>query len=425
MQSSSEQDLSLPKSLLRFTPLGLSVLCVSLVALSAMLGRWSANHVHVAGAMSQVAVNASLAQGVSEPANTLEMPWGRLNIQDIDIEQPDEYVSFEATDKRVTRWIFKGSSESRVRELLQECGLSSELVNACLVPERKKIDVAELSIEPTDEAVLALSPAGRTKLYTMLSQWPENRYMAGPYHFERAKLASLLKSAQIPELARTQVAQLMYDRAEHSYFSDPELVLRGISDAAVRQRLMRVLTTQTAVIATLEVRPDSNIDALMGYWGKIPGVSSKDLRPLLESLQRNPQGGTVSLLHLLPRFARERLYTFPFPGQVGDAQKDCHWTALNFFSETPDDRLLDNAYASERVKQDFFPIGQPSQCGDLVFIVNEAGEVLHSAVYLAGDLCFTKNGVNFAQPWIIMHMSDLSNVYTVSSEPKMLYYRKK
>ena len=228
------------------------------------------------------------------------MPWGELIIQDIDIEQPDEYVSFEVTTDRKTRWTFNGIGVERVRALLQESGLSDGLIDDSLQPERAQVSASGVIVQPTDEAVMGLSSSGREKLYSYLAQWPENRYMANAYHFVPSRLDALLATGGISAKAREQVNKLVYERAGHFYFSDPEIVLRGLPDAAERQRLLRVLTSQRAVLARLKVDQNSNIDAILGYWGNMPGVNRKDLRPLLESLHREPEGGSISLLYLLP-----------------------------------------------------------------------------------------------------------------------------
>jgi len=409
----SQQSLG---SLIRFSPIGLSILCVSLMTAGALLGRWSVQP------RSEKTVSVASTPAAKE---TKAGPWGKLIVQDIEIEQPNEYVSFEDTARRQTCWTFMGIGMERVRELLAESGLSARLTDACLKPDRVQSSATALIIKPTDEAVMALSSAGREKLYTYLAQWPENHYMKNAYHFMPARLHALMSTGGISPAARDQVSKLVYERAGHFYFSDPEIVLRGLPDPAERQRLLKVMTSQRAVLARLKVDADSNIDALMGYWGNMPGVSRKDLRPLLESLSKGAEGGSISLLYLLPPFARERLYTFPYPNKVGDVVSDCHWSALNFTNEVPDDRLQDGAFASNYIREKYYPIGQPSAYGDLVFITNEAGNVAHSAVYIADDICFTKNGANFAQPWILMHMADLSDVYTVAGEPKMLFYRRK
>jgi hypothetical protein len=60
-----------------------------------------------------------------------------------------------------------------------------------------------------------------------------------------------------------------------------------------------------------------------------------------------------------------------------------------------------------------------------VFLINQQGEVVHSAVYIADDLVFTKNGINFAQPWILMRIPNMRAVFSYVEEPRIVYYRRK
>ena len=39
--------------------------------------------------------------------------------------------------------------------------------------------------------------------------------------------------------------------------------------------------------------------------------------------------------------------------------------------------------------------------------------MIHAAAYVADDLVFTKNGEDFRQPWILMHMADMLETYAV------------
>lgn len=409
------------RSVIRLSPIGLLALCVGLVATSSwMTHRTCGSH--------PAAANPVRTDPPASPQpvpGELSGPWGDLVTLDIDIEQPEEYVSFEENDHRSTQWVFPGKAPGGIRELLSGCGFTERQVALALAPEAVTDSPTATLLRPPAELVIGLSPAVREKLYTVLAQWPENKAMATPYHLPMTGLGTLLASDRIPAEIRALVEQLSYVRGGHRYFSDTDLVLGRLPQAGDRLHLLKALTNQTAVMARLKLGPDSDIDKLLGYWGATPGVRTKDLRPLLESVRNAPQGGTISLLYLLPRFARERLYTFPLPQQAGDPKMDCHWTALNFFNDEPDDRLQDNAFASAHIKEFFYQIGKPSRCGDLVFITNPQGEVIHSAVYIAGDICFTKNGINFAQPWILMRMDRLSDVYTFADEPKMLYYRRK
>ena len=38
---------------------------------------------------------------------------------------------------------------------------------------------------------------------------------------------------------------------------------------------------------------------------------------------------------------------------------------------------------------------------------------IHVAAYVADDLVFTKNGEDFRQPWMLMHMADMMETYAV------------
>src|SRR5436190_3119915 len=125
----------------------------------------------------------------------------------------------------------------------------------------------------------------------------------------------------------------------------------------------------------------------------------------------------------MPPFVRERLCTFPTPSRPSDPALDCNWSALNFFNDPPDDRFTSPAYLVSFVSTNFYQVSRPTVYGDLVLFIDENGEIAHSAVYVADDLLFTKNGNSFVQPWKLMRMKDLVNVYALATPPQILYYR--
>ena len=127
----------------------------------------------------------------------------------------------------------------------------------------------------------------------------------------------------------------------------------------------------------------------------------------------------------LPPFARERLYTYPLPSQAGDPVMDCHWSTMNFFNEVPDNRFSDPKYTTDFLLANFYKIAHASAYGDRIFLLDKNGNAIHSAVYLADDIVFTKNGNNFAQPWMLMHLKDLMAEYTTDVEPGVVVYRDK
>jgi len=157
----------------------------------------------------------------------------------------------------------------------------------------------------------------------------------------------------------------------------------------------------------------------------MPGVLIKDLRPLFESQKRLPDGGSISILYLLPPIAREKLFTTPLPSIAGEKMPDCHWTALNYFNETPDPKMSDNDYASRYISDNYYQIAKPGVAGDLVLLLNPQDQVIHSSVYIADDVVFTKNGINYAQPWILMKIDDMHGSYSRLAPVKVAYMRRK
>jgi len=344
-------------STIRLSLAGLIILCVSLIATSSLITHMMGFHLNRGGENKQPAT-----QGVPKAPDTTNHdapgPWGDLLTLDVDIEQPLEYVSFEATTSRVATWTFPGTTLNQVRDLMLASGFTQAQATTALSADQMTDTPAAIIVKPDDALVLSLTPEARCKFYTSLAAWPENKLMREPYHLEEKKFAALFIKNDVDPATVAMVRKLMYQRANNFYFSDLEVVLHAIPSEDGRVNLLKSLTSQTAVLARLRLRPDSDIDKILGYWGAVPGVRTKDLRPLLESITNTPDGGTISVLYLLPPFARERLYTFPLPSKPGDTKMDCHWTALNFLNETPDDRLQDNAYASKHIEKAavFFPL---------------------------------------------------------------------
>ena len=172
------------------------------------------------------------------------------------------------------------------------------------------------------------------------------------------------------------------------------------------------MSRKRTLLAGLHVTSESNLDSIINYWGA--GGQKKDVGPLLHAL-RHEADAKINIVCLLPHFAREHLYTYPVNGEVDKAgrKQDCFWSAMNFFNEPPDDRVGDLAFLGGLLKSDYAQIAQPSQLGDVVFLTTAKGTAIHAAVYIADDIVFTKNGESYTQPWILMHLQDMLDTYSV------------
>jgi hypothetical protein len=140
----------------------------------------------------------------------------------------------------------------------------------------------------------------------------------------------------------------------------------------------------------------------------------------LEAIARLQQGGEIDIANLLPPAAETLLYTYP---RLDEPYIDCHWTAFNFFHPAPERKPLGVKETGEVDTRLFTPfIGEP-RFGDLVLFNNAAGFVQHSAVYIADDILFTKNGRSPKKPWVLMRLSDVQNIFWKDS--KISYARRK
>ena len=313
----------------------------------------------------------------------------------------------------------------QVRGLMLASGLTAAQVDRALVSERMQGTATNTVVYPEDALVFSLSPEVRARFYSELAKDPANVYMHFPFCFPGDSFEKIADGDQIPAQAMTNLRLLLYRRGDAFFLSDFEALMNRVPSQAQRLLLTKALSSQSAVMARLRIRPETDIDKLLGYWAWAPGVRSTNLRPLLESLKRLEDGATVSLLYFLPQFARERLYTYPLPSQPNDPVMDCHWSTMNFFSDPPDNRFAEPSYTVAYLAEHYYPISKATRYGDRIFLLNDKGEAIHSAVYLADDIVFTKNGNNYMEPWMLMRLKNLVSLYSAVHSPRLAVYRNK
>jgi hypothetical protein len=352
-------------------------------------------------------------------------PWGTLILRDIELERPTEYLTDEVNHPPVETWRFAGMKPDAVRALLAKNGLAEPELSTLLAPANVTADATGTIVKPPGSFLESLNAGTRAKIYVSLAGMNVNTYVDYPYIFPGDKINSIYADPRLNPDDAALLKKLVYSNGGAVQLSDYDYLLNEIPTAERRTALTRVLSRQSAVFAGLVIKPDTDIDKIANYWGNIPNVRFTDIRPLMEALKALPEGGNLSLFYLLPKFARDRLYTFPLPPQPGEPVMDCHWTTFNFSNESPDNRFNDPNYAVDYIRKNYYQIAAPSIYGDVLLLMNDKQEVKHSAVFLADDLVFTKNGNNYRQPWMIMHIPDLLATYPASPPMKAIYMRLK
>ncbi|MDZ7619682.1 MAG: hypothetical protein U1E05_22000 [Patescibacteria group bacterium] len=379
-----------------------------------------------------VARPAGISTGAAVANGRIELGkagrWGRLEYTRIAIELPEEFVYVPpATADRMVRWFFKGFTREQFVALVESIDMEGELREKLLAaPNESEPD--GIWVTPGDEVILALKPEARAALYSILVGFKENSLYVDPFCYRPSLLNERLERSGLTDQALGLFQSLLYPHGPSLLlFADVEPALRQIADETEQRRFVKTVSRRTTLLASLQITPESNIAELVGYWGV--GGRSKDLEPLLDSLRRVEGGTKLDVLHLLPRFVRQRLYTYPQAVDEATVSKqDCFWSAFNMFNDEPDDRFADMNYAAEVLQTDYNHIVSPSQLGDLIFLATEDGTAVHAATYIADNIVFTKNGAMYTQPWILMPLDDMVAIYSIpypADRPlKVHFYRR-
>jgi hypothetical protein len=355
-------------------------------------------------------------------------PWGTLRCTRIAIEPPEEAVFVKPEDEEPTRWSFTGFTVDKVRGLFAAAGFSPEQVSFLM--DRTIVDpkTGTPVTSPPPEFVLGMPAKVRQQLYYVLAAFPENPLQKFAASLRPKYMDERFEDSELPPAIIADIKRMLYPHGNILLFADSNILLARMRSEKEKIHLIKTLARKNTLLVDLEINARSNVDELVRYWGV--GGRAKDIDPLLESLRRTPGGASLDIAHLLPRFVRERIYTFPYSStQAIDANRDCHWTSLNFFSRKVDDRFADSNFAYETIRSDYYAISTGSRLGDLVLLLTAKDQLVHSAVYIADDIVFTKNGAMATHPWILMRLADVLELYEgafqMDGPLRAVYYRKR
>lgn len=346
-------------------------------------------------------------------------PWGELEYVPIQIEPPDDFVSADNYTPRPIHWTFRNFTYEQLSDLWSRAGLSDRQINALAGATQAQTAIKGFRLTPSKELVAELTPEQRRTIYTVLAGFPENESQANPFRFRADRAEEWFANSDLrPEILR-DVRRYVYPRGTALLFSDLDLILPLIPSARERNNLLKTLARKSTMLMKLVVNPGQDIDPLVRYWSK--GGRAKDIEPLLRSLTLRPQKEKIDIVHLLPPFARRRLYTYPVPSEdLAVTKQDCYWTCMNFFKREPDDRFTDGAYVSRVLRSEYDLVPVRPTYGDLVILTKQNGQAVHGAVYIADNILFTKNGSHHSIPWLLMKLEDVVAFYP-SDEPLQVH----
>ena len=363
--------------------------------------------------------------GETRPA--AQGPWGRLTITPIIVSPPLEYVASDwGREEGPYRWYFPGTSPEVLRAFLSSTGLAPDQIARLESTGQRDEQIAGLTIRPDLDLLQSLDPAVRARLYLQLAKSSLNADQLNSFRFFGTSTDAWFDRALISAQTRALIEPLVYRDGDIMHFADSEIVHTKITDKAELRRLAKALLRQPTMLVRLAVAQSSQITDLAQYWGR--GGRSTDVRPLLESVAGAGIAGEIDIVHLLPAFARNRLYRYPkltTADLIKPALANCLWTSLNFFVQEPDDKFLDVNVALSTLRRDYYIVESNYQLGDIIALLDAEGDLFHVVVSLADDLVFTKNGTSPLAPWTIMPLQRVKDYYRNQSDnPRLIYHRR-
>ncbi|MFM1770342.1 MAG: hypothetical protein RJA22_2871 [Verrucomicrobiota bacterium] len=356
------------------------------------------------------------------PATASRAPWGELELVPFALREPDEYLPSGWDRLPAARWLFEQHTAEQVAALFHSLPAPAEL-KALLLDRRFWMAQGDgVVVHPTRELLERIDRPTRQRLYPILGESRHNFTHYHPFRFRGESFRHWFEQSGLPGEILDLVEELTYtNRAGALCLADISLLEGRLTPVEFRQ-FLRSLYSEPTLLMSLRVRPGSDLPALAGYWGR--GGREQQVLSLLKSVAAVPGGGTLSITHLLPPFARTRLYTFRGDTNNPVNEQDCFWTTVNFFRRDLDPRLAAGASPHQIFNADYEPCREPLQLGDaLLFFEENNPSPTHACVYVADQVVFTKNGANYRQPWVLMPLAELIPRYSTQRPMKIITLR--
>ncbi len=359
----------------------------------------------------------------AEVAHSKAGPWGELDYFTIYLEASTSMLKAMDFPTYESEWNFVDQTDEQLKKFFLSLNLPEPLQTALLDIGKWRHTDKVTTLMPTEGMILGLPPEARAAIYRTLAQWEENPFHHEPEVVAGGDVREWLSRANLPEEVVSTIEKTTYKRGRNTVFADTPLVLRMVSTEEDRLKIRKALSRTPSLSVSLRLTPDTDLAKITEYWGGPKRF--KDITPFLESVANNPAASSIDIVHVLPATARRLLYTYPgtSSGKTGYFP-DCHWTSLNFRNYEPLDRLADPTMATAYVLENYARATGPYKYADVLFFMDgNTGNAIHSCVYLADDIVFTKNGRSPMQPWVLMKLDDVLAYYSMYYTPQVACYR--
>ena len=342
-------------------------------------------------------------------------PWGSVQYYYFYLEAPQHLIDAFPLPNPRTRWAVPLMEEGRFRSLLDEVFTDPVARDAIADPQNVGVANGLYALFPTDYLITSLDQGSRSRLYQYLAQFDANPEIRDPIRIFSGSVEEWASGTTMrPELINL-MRDLCFERHGLLNFADVPFLISHATSQAEAWSLQRHSSRVRTMVIRLDLKNLGELEPVIEYWTTGLGLRRMQIEPLIESAKSTPGVAGLDLSHLLPPLARKLIYTYPDLSMAVEGKlPDCHWTALNFFNYNPETIYLEEMFAASGLLTDFDTIDDPYRFGDLLVFVTPEMNAVHSCVYMAADIVYTKNGRSLFAPWIALHLNDVKKLYSES-----------
>ena len=357
-----------------------------------------------------------------------EADCGEISLQLLRFSPTEEYLKLLDWKSHHNDWHFPIElSRQALRARLTKHGVKTELLDELMDVAWRDEHLHRWRIGVDNALIEKIPVQVRAGIYRELCYDRMNAAQNLVFRFPGvSSVDQWFEGLSLREEIKQAIGRHCYRADGYLRFGDLRLIEPLLRNEQERIAVLGALAQEVSYVARLRIEPGMDVSRLVRYWGRFG--RSKDVRPLLESLAAQPGGGWLDIAHLLPPFARQRLNSYPpLPTDARDARRDCHWTAINFFNRSVDERLTVHGLAKveEIWGLDYYEIFGAPRFGDLMTYVDEELTLYHSCVYIADGLVFTKNGASPFRGYRLMRLDEMDTFYERQTKHRVRVFRRK
>lgn len=343
------------------------------------------------------------------------------------LEVPPYLMEVMPLPNPVPRWFIDAGAVETTLQKLAQLGVPQSFLNLLRQPDKSVQSENWVVFFPPPGELAALNPAMRAAVYQVLREFSKNEDIVAPFVFSnREDLQNWFADTQIRSELISLIEQFAYPWGNALAFSDIAILIGQTRGEGEARRVMRVLNRTPTLQLKIAINPGSDPAGIASQWASGQGDRGWRATTLISSWCHAKEPDLFDVTHLLPQIPRMLLYTFPSLSMgMGGGSPDAHWTTQHFFRSEVGPARAGDGTAASLLTQGLTPVNGPYQFGDVLVYWNKTQQkMVHSCVFVADGIVFTKNSPKLISPWVLQEWDMVKNLHLIHPEDHIQGYRK-